>query len=182
MTTAIIGVGKIGTTVGRYLVNGGERVILASHGAGQAEAMAKELGKNARAATVEQAINDADVVVFAVWFDTIKELISQHARLLEGKVVRRRLRQHQTEKVAQCKRISSPPGDRAFRVQAFEVADQQQPEVAPWRQPWPALIRVESLAESFDVGIEVMLVENLIQSRIERMRGTPRQVLCGHPH
>jgi len=49
--------------------------------------MAKELGKNARAATVEQAINDADVVVFAVWFDTIKELISQHARLLEGKVV-----------------------------------------------------------------------------------------------
>ncbi|MFL5831987.1 MAG: NADPH-dependent F420 reductase [Solirubrobacteraceae bacterium] len=87
MTTAIIGVGKIGTTVARHLVNGGERVILASHGAGQAEAMAKELGKNARAATVEQAINDADVVVFAVWFDTIKELISQHARLLEGKVV-----------------------------------------------------------------------------------------------
>jgi len=87
MTTAIIGVGKIGTTVARHLVNGGERVILASHAAGQAEAMAKELGKNARAATVEQAINDADVVVFAVWFDTIKELISQHARLLEGKVV-----------------------------------------------------------------------------------------------
>src|SRR2546425_5172402 len=87
MTTAIIGVGKIGTTVARHLVNGGERVILASHGAAQAEAMAKELGKNARAATVEQAINDADVVVFAVWFDTIKELISQHARLLEGKVV-----------------------------------------------------------------------------------------------
>jgi len=87
MTTAIIGVGKIGTTVARYLVNGGERVILASHGAGQAEAIAKELGKNARAGTVEQAINDADVVVFAVWFDTIKELISQHARLLEGKVV-----------------------------------------------------------------------------------------------
>src|SRR5258708_3563713 len=87
MTTAIIGVGKIGTTVARHLVNGGERVILASHGAGQAEAMAKELGKNAHAATVEQAINDADVVVFAVWFDTIKELISEHARLLEGNVV-----------------------------------------------------------------------------------------------
>src|SRR5256886_3878378 len=87
MTTAIIGVGKIGTTVARHLVNGGERVILASHGAGRAEAMAKELGKNARAATVEQAINDADVVVFAVWFDTMKELITQHARLLESKVV-----------------------------------------------------------------------------------------------
>jgi len=87
MTTAIIGVGKIGTAVARHLANGGERVILAGHAAGQAEATAKELGKNARAATVEQAIADADVVVLAVWFDTIKELISQHARLLEGKVL-----------------------------------------------------------------------------------------------
>jgi len=87
MTTAIIGVGKIGTAVARNLVNGGERVILASHTAGQAEATAKELGKNARAATVEQAIGDADVVVLAMWLDSIKEVISQHARLLEGKVV-----------------------------------------------------------------------------------------------
>src|SRR3954464_6088641 len=81
MTTAIIGVGKIGTTVARHLVKGGERVILAGHEAGQAEAMAKELGKNARASTVEQAIGDADVVVLAMWLDSIKEVISQHARL-----------------------------------------------------------------------------------------------------
>ena len=41
----------------------------------------------ARAASVEDAIASAEVVVFAVWLDTIKELIAQDARLLEDKVV-----------------------------------------------------------------------------------------------
>jgi 8-hydroxy-5-deazaflavin:NADPH oxidoreductase len=36
---------------------------------------------------VEDAIAGADVVVFAVWLDTIKELIAKDARLLENKVV-----------------------------------------------------------------------------------------------
>jgi 8-hydroxy-5-deazaflavin:NADPH oxidoreductase len=36
---------------------------------------------------VEDAIADGDVVVFAVWLDTIKELIVRDARLLEHKVV-----------------------------------------------------------------------------------------------
>ena len=45
------------------------------------------LGELARAASVEEAIADADAVVFAVWLDTIKELIATDARLLENKVV-----------------------------------------------------------------------------------------------
>ena len=36
---------------------------------------------------MEDAIAGADVVVFAVWLDTIKELIAKDARLLENKVV-----------------------------------------------------------------------------------------------
>jgi hypothetical protein len=47
-----------------------------------------------------------------------------------------------------------------FRVQAFEIADQQQPEVTPRRQSRPAVLRVESLAEPFDVPVDVVLVEN----------------------
>jgi hypothetical protein len=97
--------------------------------------------------------------------------IDQAARAGNRRMVRRRFWQDQTEKVAQRKRIGGPPGDRTFRVQAFEVTDQQQPEVAARRQPWAALVRVESLAESFDVAIEVVPVEDLIQPRIERMRG-----------
>ena len=52
-----------------------------------ATALAQELGEQARAASVEEAIAEADTVVFAVWLDTIKELISKDKDLLEGKVI-----------------------------------------------------------------------------------------------
>jgi 8-hydroxy-5-deazaflavin:NADPH oxidoreductase len=87
MTTAIIGIGKIGGAVARHLSAGGESVVLAATDQSQVEALAGELGPLARAASVEDAIADGDAVVFAVWLDTMRELIPQHARLLEGKVV-----------------------------------------------------------------------------------------------
>jgi 8-hydroxy-5-deazaflavin:NADPH oxidoreductase len=87
LTTAIIGVGNIGGTVARHLVGGGEPIVLAAKDESHAEALAHELGSLARAASVEDAIARADVVFFAVWLDTIKELIAKDARLLEGKVV-----------------------------------------------------------------------------------------------
>jgi len=87
LTTAIIGVGNIGRPLARHLVAGGEPVVLAAKDESRAEALATELGLLARAASVEDAIADGDAVVFAVWLDTTKELIAQHARLLENKVV-----------------------------------------------------------------------------------------------
>ena len=87
LTTAIIGVGNIGSPLARHLVGGGEPVVLAAKDESRANALATELGPLARAASVEDAIADADAVVFAVWLDTMKELIAQHARLLENKVV-----------------------------------------------------------------------------------------------
>lgn len=87
MTTAIIGIGNIGGAVARHLVAGGESVVLAATDQSQVEALAGELGPLARAASVEDAIADGDAVVFAVWLDTMRELIPQHAQLLEGKVV-----------------------------------------------------------------------------------------------
>jgi 8-hydroxy-5-deazaflavin:NADPH oxidoreductase len=87
MTTAIIGIGKIGGAVARHLSAGGESVVLAAMDQSHVEALAGELGPLARAASVEDAIADGDAVVFAVWLDTMRELIPQHARLLEGKVV-----------------------------------------------------------------------------------------------
>src|SRR5947199_10445433 len=87
MSTAIIGLGNIGKSVARHLVAGGERVVLATHDESNAAALANELGELASATSVEKTITDADVVVFAVWLDTLKELIAQHADLLRGKVV-----------------------------------------------------------------------------------------------
>jgi predicted dinucleotide-binding enzyme len=85
--TAIIGVGNLGSAVARHLVAGDERVVLAAVDEGHAKALADELGSNASAASVEDAIAGADVVVLAIWLDQTKELAPAQARLLENKVV-----------------------------------------------------------------------------------------------
>jgi predicted dinucleotide-binding enzyme len=87
VTTAIIGVGNIGSPLARHLVAGGEPVVLAAKDMSRAEALADELGPLARASSVEDAIVGADVVVFALWLDAIKEVIAKDARLLDDKVV-----------------------------------------------------------------------------------------------
>ena len=98
-------------------------------------------------------------------------------------MIGRCLRQHQPEKLAQRQRIRGAPRNGALGIQAFEIPDQQQPEVPARRQAGSAdLVGIKRLAESFDVPVEVMLVEDLIQSRVERMRGSLRQVLRRHPH
>ena len=87
MTTAIIGVGKIGGGLARDLVRGGERVVLAARDQSQAKALADELGDLATAAPVRDAIAAAAVVVLAIWLDQDKELVPAIADLLDGKVI-----------------------------------------------------------------------------------------------
>jgi 8-hydroxy-5-deazaflavin:NADPH oxidoreductase len=87
LTTAIIGVGNIGSALARHLVAGDEPVVLAAKDESHAEALAQQLAPLARASSVDYAIATASVVVFAVWLDTIKELIAKHGGLLEGKVI-----------------------------------------------------------------------------------------------
>ena len=87
MTTAIIGVGKLGGTVARHLVAGGESVVVAAKDEAKAKALADELGPNASAASVEDAIAEADAVVLALRLDDMRGVIAQQAGLLAGKVV-----------------------------------------------------------------------------------------------
>jgi 8-hydroxy-5-deazaflavin:NADPH oxidoreductase len=87
LTTAIIGVGNIGSTVARHLVAGGEAVVLAAKDEAHAQALANELGPLARAASVDEAIGGADTVVLALWLDQIKELVPEQAAALEDKLV-----------------------------------------------------------------------------------------------
>src|SRR5688500_4088751 len=97
-------------------------------------------------------------------------------------MIGRSLRQHQPEKLSQRKRIRSTPRNGALGVQPLEITDQQQLEVAARRQAGAGLVRIETLAQNLDESVEVMLVENLIQPRVERMGGTARQILGRHPH
>jgi len=87
MSTAIIGAGNLGGTVARHLVASGESVVVAAKDESKAKALADELGPNARATSVEDAIAAADAIVLALWLDDLREVIPQQAHLLDGKVV-----------------------------------------------------------------------------------------------
>ena len=87
MTTAIIGVGNLGSALARHLVGGDEPIVLAAKDDSHAEAVSQEIGPLARAASIEYAIATAHIVVFAVWLDTIKDLIAEHGDLLHSRVV-----------------------------------------------------------------------------------------------
>jgi predicted dinucleotide-binding enzyme len=87
LATAIIGVGNLGGALARRLVAGDELVVLAAADEAHAKALADELGSNASAASVEDAIAGADVVVLATWLDQTKQLVPAQTRLLEDKVV-----------------------------------------------------------------------------------------------
>jgi predicted dinucleotide-binding enzyme len=87
LTTAIIGTGNLGSALARRLVAGDEPVVLAANDESHAEALAQQLEPLARANSVDYAIATADVVVFAVWLNSTKELIANYASLLENKIV-----------------------------------------------------------------------------------------------
>jgi lactate dehydrogenase-like 2-hydroxyacid dehydrogenase len=67
VTTAIIGVGHIGSTLAQHLVGASEEFALAALDKSEPEALAEKLGPVARADSVERAIARADTVIFAVW-------------------------------------------------------------------------------------------------------------------
>jgi len=87
LTVAIIGTGRIGAALARNLARGGERVVLAGTDRARAAALAAELGERARSASVADAIDAADVVVFAVWLDVMQRLIAEHRARLVGRIV-----------------------------------------------------------------------------------------------
>jgi 8-hydroxy-5-deazaflavin:NADPH oxidoreductase len=87
MKTAIIGVGHIGATVAKNLINGGENVILANQTEQKAVQLAKELGPKAFALPIGEAIASADVIILCVWFDAIKDVLATYRSALAGKIV-----------------------------------------------------------------------------------------------
>ena len=87
MTTAIIGVGNVGSRLATDLVRGGEPVILASNHQANARSLASKLGDLATAAPVPDAVSQADNVVLAMWLDAEKEVISELSDSLIDKTV-----------------------------------------------------------------------------------------------
>ena len=75
----------------------------------------------------------------------------------------------------QAPRIGRPPRHCSFRLQALEVAEQQPSEVATRRQRRLAdPVGVELRTLLLDEGIEADLVEQAVQTLVERMARAPR--------
>jgi predicted dinucleotide-binding enzyme len=87
MNTVIVGLGNIGSKVARNLTVGGQSVIVADKTLAKAESLAGELGSKATAMPIDQAISKADVIILAIYFDAIKDLIMTHCGALAGKIV-----------------------------------------------------------------------------------------------
>jgi hypothetical protein len=87
LKVAVIGLGNIGKVVASNLVKGNREVIISGHKLEDAKAFAHQLGSLATAAEVPEAIKEADIVVMAVWFSTIQELLKQYATELQGKII-----------------------------------------------------------------------------------------------
>src|SRR6516164_10369441 len=87
MATAIIGLGNIGSRLAKNLVAGGQRIILADRTLAKVQQLAHDLGCNAAAMPVADAIGESDVVILAIYFDAIRQLISAYSGALAGKII-----------------------------------------------------------------------------------------------
>jgi len=86
-TVAIIGTGNIGSTLAANFAAGGQHFLLAGRDREAAGKLASSLGGYAEAATIDEAVDRADVLVFAVWLDPFRELIARYGERLDGKVI-----------------------------------------------------------------------------------------------
>jgi 8-hydroxy-5-deazaflavin:NADPH oxidoreductase len=86
-TVAIVGTGTIGGTLAANFAAGGQDFLLAGRNQEAARKLASTLGGHAEVVTVDEAVDRADVLVFAVWLDPFKELIAQYGERLTGKVI-----------------------------------------------------------------------------------------------
>jgi predicted dinucleotide-binding enzyme len=84
---AVIGTGRIGTVLATNLVKGNRAVIVADRTTAKAEALAKNLGKLATSWDIIAAIKEADLIILAVWFDTIREFFKKYRVELQGKII-----------------------------------------------------------------------------------------------
>src|SRR5690349_18339816 len=84
---AIIGTGNIGSRLAANFAAGGQDFLLAGRNQEAARKIASTLGGHAEAVSIDEAVERADVLVFAVWLDAFQQLIAQYGGRLAGKVI-----------------------------------------------------------------------------------------------
>jgi len=86
-TVAIIGTGNIGGGLAANFATGGQDFLLAGRNQEAARKLASSLSGHAEVVSIDEAVERADVLVFALWLDPFRELIAQYGERLAGKVI-----------------------------------------------------------------------------------------------
>ena len=84
---AIIGTGNIGSRLAANFAAGDQDFLLAGRDQQAARKIASGLGGHAEAVTIDEAVERAGVLVFALWIDAFEQLIAQYGERLAGKVI-----------------------------------------------------------------------------------------------
>lgn len=84
---AVIGLGNIGKAVATNLVNNQHNVIVAARNADEANDFAAQSGGFAQSATIEEAINTADIIIPTIWFGSFKDFFNDNGNSLQGKII-----------------------------------------------------------------------------------------------
>jgi predicted dinucleotide-binding enzyme len=86
-TVAIIGTGNIGSRLAANFAAGGQDFLLAGRDQEAAAKLAADLDGHAEVVSIGEAVERADVLVFALWLDAFRQLINQYGDRLTGKVI-----------------------------------------------------------------------------------------------
>jgi len=86
MDITIIGTGNMGRGIATRALAGGHTVTLLGHEPGKAEEVASDLSGDVRPGTVGDALT-GDVVVLAVWYQALDDVLGRYGDQLAGKVV-----------------------------------------------------------------------------------------------
>lgn len=84
---AIIGLGNLGKALASNLIVGNREVIIADTIFAKATDLSNQLGILAVPMDVADAIEQADILILAIHFFSIKEFLSEHAASLDGKTI-----------------------------------------------------------------------------------------------
>lgn len=84
---AIIGLGNIGKAIATNLIKGKHPIILASRDSEKTNILAEQLGNLATAKKITDAIQDADVIIPAIYFNAFQEFFQTYSTALEGKII-----------------------------------------------------------------------------------------------
>jgi 8-hydroxy-5-deazaflavin:NADPH oxidoreductase len=86
MRIAILGAGNVGSAVARAAAKAGHQVVLSARSRDNAQVVAAEVGGTA-AESNRQAVADADIVVFAIPYGAVDDVVAEIAPAARGKVV-----------------------------------------------------------------------------------------------